>query len=55
MEATRAYVAEVRSGAFPSAAHSFGMAKPRTLGEATGTAPVVEEQPPGYGPASDEP
>ena len=55
VEATRAYVAEVRSGAFPSAAHSFGMAKPRTLGEATGTAPVVEEQPPGYGPASDEP
>lgn len=52
--ATRAYVEEVRSGAFPDAAHSFGMAKPRTLGEPTGTSPVVEGGPAVYGPAGEE-
>jgi 3-methyl-2-oxobutanoate hydroxymethyltransferase len=49
VNATRAYVAEVQSGAFPSDAHSFGAA-PR--GEVTGNLPVVGGLPPGYGPAS---
>ena len=48
VQATRAYVAEVQSGAFPDAAHSFGnVAK----GEPTGNRPVVAGLPPGYGPA----
>jgi 3-methyl-2-oxobutanoate hydroxymethyltransferase len=51
--ATRTYVADVRSGAFPDAAHSFGMAAPRSMGEPTGAAPLAEA-PPAYGPASDE-
>ena len=47
--ATRAYVAEVQGGAFPTEAHSFGSsAKP----EPTGNAPVIGTLPPGYGPAS---
>jgi 3-methyl-2-oxobutanoate hydroxymethyltransferase len=56
VEATRAYVSEVKSGAFPSAQHSFGMAK-RELGppEPTGAKAVVEPVVPVYGPASDEP
>lgn len=54
VQATQAYVSEVQSGAFPSAAHSFGMAKPKTLGEPTGEKPLVSEAAPGYGPASDD-
>jgi 3-methyl-2-oxobutanoate hydroxymethyltransferase len=54
VQATEAYVAEVRSGAFPDAAHSFGMARPRTLGEPTGAAAIVEDAPPPYGPTTDE-
>lgn len=49
VEATRAYVAELRGGAFPSDAHSFG---PGPKVEGTGSGPVVGSLPPGYGPAS---
>lgn len=49
VDATRAYVAEVQGGAFPTEAHSFGSAQ-RT--EVTGNRPVVGSLPPGYGPAS---
>ncbi|MBK7581515.1 MAG: 3-methyl-2-oxobutanoate hydroxymethyltransferase [Myxococcales bacterium] len=51
--AMRDYVAEVRSGAFPSPAHSFGMGKSHATGEATGARPVVVSEPPGYGPTED--
>ncbi len=54
--ATRGYVAEVQSGAFPSAEHSFGGSAPKPRpAEETGARPVVEEGPASYGPASDEP
>lgn len=53
VEATRAYVDEVRSGAFPAPEHCFGMAPPRTVGEPTGTHPVVGSKPPTYGPTED--
>lgn len=49
IDATRAYVAEVRGGAFPTEAHSFG-AGPRA--EVTGNRPVIGSLPPGYGPAN---
>jgi len=49
VEATRAYVAEVQGGAFPTEANSFG-AGPKA--EVTGNRPVVASLPPGYGPAS---
>jgi 3-methyl-2-oxobutanoate hydroxymethyltransferase len=48
VEATRAYVAEVQGGAFPTEAHSFGSG-PKA--EVTGNKPVVGSLPPGYGPA----
>jgi 3-methyl-2-oxobutanoate hydroxymethyltransferase len=51
VEATRAYVAEVQDGTFPSEAHSFG-SSPKA--ELTGNRPVVGGLPPGYGPASGE-
>jgi 3-methyl-2-oxobutanoate hydroxymethyltransferase len=51
VDATRAYVCEVQSGAFPSEAHSFG---PGPKAELTGNQPVVASAPPGYGPASGE-
>ena len=51
VKATQAYVSEVRSGAFPDDAHSFGTG-PRA--ETTGNRPVVGSLPPGYGPASGE-
>ena len=54
VDATREYVDEVREGVFPRAQHSFGMAKPKTVGERTGAKPVVSEPPPAYGPAGDE-
>ncbi len=54
VEATGRYVAEVQSGAFPDAAHSFGMARPHTEGEPTGDKARVTHPPPGYGPAGDE-
>jgi 3-methyl-2-oxobutanoate hydroxymethyltransferase len=57
VEATRGYVAEVRSAAFPSAEHSFSGSppKPRPPAEETGAKPVVPGGNPGYGPATDEP
>ena len=54
VDATRAYVSEVQSGAFPSDAHSFGQAKAKATGEATGAKPVVESAPASYGPASED-
>ncbi|HEY4157810.1 MAG TPA: 3-methyl-2-oxobutanoate hydroxymethyltransferase [Polyangiaceae bacterium] len=50
--ATRAYVSEVQSGAFPSAAQSFGGA-PKPPAD-TGQKPFVADPPPGYGPADEE-
>jgi 3-methyl-2-oxobutanoate hydroxymethyltransferase len=50
VEATRAYVTEVRGGAFPGEEHSFGSA---TRPEPTGSRPVIGSLPPGYGPATD--
>jgi len=48
----RAYVDEVRSGAFPAAEHSFGSVAPKPAAEATGTeTPPAAEK--GYGPADD--
>jgi len=55
LEATRNYVRDVRSQAFPSHEHSFGMGKPQSVGEPTGSKPLVEGTPPVYGPASDDP
>ena len=55
VEAMRSYVGEVRSGAFPAAAHSFGVPRERpALAEATGASPIGTGAPPSYGPASDE-
>ena len=53
LDATRTYVEDVRSGAFPEAQHSFGMAAPKSLGEPTGARPVVDGAPPAYGPADE--
>lgn len=55
--ATHSYVAEVRSGAFPGAEHSFsgGAPKPKPASEETGSKPVVSGSPVPYGPASDDP
>jgi 3-methyl-2-oxobutanoate hydroxymethyltransferase len=55
VEATKNYVREVRSQAFPTHEHSFGMGKPQSVGEPTGSRPLVEGTPPAYGPASDDP
>lgn len=53
-DATRAYVREVQQGSFPTAEHSFGMARPKSIGEPTGSRPVVEGTPVPYGPATDD-
>jgi len=53
-EATADYVREVQAGTFPGVEHSFGMAKPRSLGEPTGAAAVVPSAVPAYGPASED-
>jgi 3-methyl-2-oxobutanoate hydroxymethyltransferase len=50
VDATRAYVAEVQGGAFPTEAHSFGSGPKAEL---TGNRPVVGSLPPGYGPANE--
>jgi 3-methyl-2-oxobutanoate hydroxymethyltransferase len=56
VDATKNYVSEVKSGAFPTAAHSFGAQKERAVPpEPTGAKAVVEPVPPHYGPASEEP
>jgi 3-methyl-2-oxobutanoate hydroxymethyltransferase len=49
--ATRAYVSDVRGGAFPGEEHSFGSG---ARAEATGNRSVIGSLPPGYGPASGE-
>jgi 3-methyl-2-oxobutanoate hydroxymethyltransferase len=51
--ATRGYVAEVQSGAFPDLSHSFGGAAPAGAGEPTGAKPVLNGAPPVYGPADE--
>ena len=54
VNATRAYVEDVRAGAFPEPRHSFGMAQPKTLGEPTGAKALVASAVPQYGPADDK-
>ena len=54
VKATQSYVAEVQGGSFPDASQSFGMGKPKSLGEATGAQAVVDPEVPTYGPASDD-
>jgi hypothetical protein len=55
VRATERYVTDVQNGAFPEPKHSFGMAAPKSLGEPTGSKPVVEDVKPApqYGPADD--
>jgi len=53
VRATQSYVDEVRSGAFPGEAHSFGMGRAQSTGEPTGARAVVASQPPKYGPTED--
>lgn len=55
--ATQGYVAEVQSGAFPAAEHSFSgtQPKPKPPLEETGARAVVGPALPAYGPASDDP
>ncbi|HYP88650.1 MAG TPA: 3-methyl-2-oxobutanoate hydroxymethyltransferase, partial [Polyangiaceae bacterium] len=49
VQATRAYVAEVQAGTFPTEAHSFASV---AKAELSGNRPVVDAAAPGYGPAS---
>jgi 3-methyl-2-oxobutanoate hydroxymethyltransferase len=51
--ATRAYVDEVREGSFPAEEHSFGGGKLPAPDRPTGSRPVVDAPPKGYGPASE--
>jgi 3-methyl-2-oxobutanoate hydroxymethyltransferase len=53
VEATKSYVSEVQAGQFPGAEHSFGSGKVPPPDRPTGSRPVVDGPPPGYGPASD--
>jgi 3-methyl-2-oxobutanoate hydroxymethyltransferase len=46
VEATRQYVQEVRAGQFPGPEHSFGTGP----SEPSGAKPIVDGDPPGYGP-----
>jgi 3-methyl-2-oxobutanoate hydroxymethyltransferase len=57
VQATQGYVAEVRSGAFPAAEHSFagGAPKPKPLPEETGSKTVVAAPVLPYGPANEDP
>ncbi|HEY4105596.1 MAG TPA: 3-methyl-2-oxobutanoate hydroxymethyltransferase, partial [Polyangiaceae bacterium] len=52
--ATQSYVNEVQSGAFPSAAQSFGAAAKKQPAVDTGGKAVLGLPPKGYGPASDD-
>jgi 3-methyl-2-oxobutanoate hydroxymethyltransferase len=52
-KATKDYVADVQSGAFPEVRHSFGAAQPKAAGEPTGETTRVEGAPPTYGPAEE--
>ncbi len=51
VSATRAYVEEVRGGTFPAEEHSFGSGKFPPPDRPTGSRPVVDVPPMGYGPA----
>ncbi len=53
VEATKRYVSEVQGGQFPAAEHSFGSGKLPPPDRPTGSRPVVDTPPKGYGPASD--
>ncbi len=57
VEATRAYVDQVRDSSFPAAEHSFGVAKPKPTTEKTGEQTVLREVVtpglPAYGPAEE--
>lgn len=53
VSATKAYVEEVRGGRFPAEEHSFGWGKLASSERATGSRPVVDAPPKGYGPASE--
>ncbi|HEX2669552.1 MAG TPA: 3-methyl-2-oxobutanoate hydroxymethyltransferase [Polyangiaceae bacterium] len=55
VNATQSYVAEVRAGSFPSAAHSFAAQPKKEPPLETGAKPVLGPPAPGYGPASEEP
>jgi 3-methyl-2-oxobutanoate hydroxymethyltransferase len=52
--ATQRYVEEVRSAAFPSAAHSFGALPKKQPPLETGAQAVLGSPPPSYGPASED-
>jgi 3-methyl-2-oxobutanoate hydroxymethyltransferase len=52
--ATNSYVSEVQSGAFPSAAHSFGAAPKQQPAVETGAKAVIGPPPPSYGPANED-
>jgi len=52
--ATQSYVTEVRSGAFPSAAQSFGSVPKKQPPPETGGQAVLGLPPAGYGPASED-
>jgi len=52
--ATHNYVQEVQSGAFPSAAHSFGARPKQEPPPETGAKPVLGPPAKGYGPASED-
>jgi len=53
VEATKSYVSEVQSGQFPASEHSFGGGKVPSPDRPTGSRPVIDAPPKGYGPASD--
>ena len=52
--ATEAYVREVQSGEFPSAAQSFGATPKKQPALETGQKPVLPGAPKTYGPAGDD-
>ncbi len=52
--ATQSYVSEVRGGAFPSAAQSFGSIPKKLPAVETGAKPVLGPAPKSYGPASED-
>jgi len=54
VEATQAYVREVQSGEFPSAAQSFGATPKKQPALDTGQKPVLSDSPKPYGPAGDD-
>lgn len=54
VEAMQTYVSEVRSGAFPAPAHTFGGPKALPGAEATGASPIAGGALVSYGPAGDE-